>query len=157
MNTLMKRNGNGSTAATSFSSLVDRIFQDNLSRFFDEPVWNLSGTSRLRNIPTNLRETDTGYELQLAAPGLKKEDFKINLEGDTLTVKVDKEQQHTEENKSEGWLRREFQLQSFSRRFQLDDSIDASKISARYTDGILQVNLQKKEGAQKVSRTIEIS
>ncbi|SHL50449.1 HSP20 family protein [Chitinophaga jiangningensis] len=156
MNTLMKKNGNGLTSAASFSSMVDRIFQDNLSRFFDDPVWSVNGSSRSRNIPTNIRETDTGYQLQLAAPGLKKEDFKINLEGDTLTIRVDQQQESSQENKAEGWLKREFQIQSFSRSFQLDDTIDASNISARYADGILQVELLKKEGAQKVSRHIEI-
>lgn len=157
MNTLMKRtNGNGNLPAASFNGMVDRIFQDNLGRFFDDNFWGFNGLSRNVNVPVNIRETDKSFELELVAPGLKKEDFKVNLNGDTLTVSFEQQQQENQENKEEGWLRNEYRLSSFSRSFQLDDAIDASKITAQYKDGILHLQLLKKEGAQKVSRTIEI-
>lgn len=157
MNTLMKRtNGNGNQPAASFSGMVDRIFQDNLSRFFDDNFWGFNGLSRHANIPVNIRETDKSFELELVAPGLKKEDFKINLNGDTLTINFEQQQQENQENKEEGWLRNEYRRSSFSRSFQLDDAIDVSKITAQYKDGILYMQLQKKEGAQRVSSTIEI-
>jgi len=152
----MKRtNGNGNAPAASFSGMVDRIFQDNLGRFFDDSFWGFNGLSRNVNVPVNIRETDRSYELELVAPGLKKEDFKVNLNSNTLTVSFE-QQQNTEAHKEEGWLRNEYHIASFSRSFQLDDSIDASKITAQYKDGILHLQLLKKEGAQKVSRTIEI-
>lgn len=157
MNTLMKRtNGNGNLPASSFTGMVDRVFQDNLNRFFDDKFWGFDGLNRNVKVPVNMRETDKSYELDLVAPGLKKEDFKVNLNGDTLTVSFEQRQENEQSNKEEGWLRNEFRLGSFSRSFQLDDSIEVSGISARYQDGILHLQLPKKEGAQKVSRTIEI-
>lgn len=159
MNTLMKRtngNGNANLPATSFSGMVDRIFQDNLGRFFDDGFWGFNGLNQKVTVPVNLRETEKSYELDLVAPGLKKEDFKVHLNGHTLTVLFEQQAQQTEENKGQGWLRNEYTLGSFSRSFQLDDSIDTSKITAEYRDGILHLQLMKKEEARSISRNIEI-
>jgi HSP20 family protein len=153
----MKRtNGNGNLPATTFSGLVDRVFQDNLSRFFNDDFWGFNGVQRNVNVPVNVRETDKSYELELIAPGLRKEDFKVNVSGDLLTVSFQHQEENQEENKSGGWLRKEYKKQSFSRSFNLDDTLDANNITARYSDGILYLELPKKEGAQTLSRTIEI-
>jgi HSP20 family protein len=158
MNTLMKRsNGNVDLPATPFSSMVDRIFQDNLSRFFDDNFWGFSGPSRNTNVPVNVRETDKSYELEFVAPGLKKDDFKVNLNGETLTVSFEQQQQNDQGSKEEGWLRNEYRMSSFSRSFRLDDSIDPAQITARYKDGVLYLQLLKKETAQKAFRAIEVS
>jgi HSP20 family protein len=157
MNSLLKRtNGNGNQPATSFSGLIDRVFQDNLSRFFDDDFWGGNTLSRTVNVPVNIRETNKSYEMELVAPGLKKEDFKINVNGDLLTVSFEHKEEHSQERKDEGWLRREYKQQSFSRSFNVDDTVDPAKITAKYADGVLQLSLPKKEGAQKLSRTIEI-
>ena len=157
MNTLMKRtNGNGNLPATTFSGLVDKIFQNNVNRMFDDSLWGFSNVAHNVSVPVNLKETDKSYELELVAPGLKKEDFKINLHEATLTISFDHQEEQNKENKEEGWLRREYQKTSFSRSFQIDDAIDADKISAKYDNGILQISLQKKETAQPVVRNIEI-
>ena len=158
MNTMMKR-GNGNTPAASVSGMIDKIFQNNLSRFFDDSFWGFNGLNtgnQPMNVPVNLKDTGKSYELEVIAPGLRKEDFKINVTGDTLTVAFEQKEEQNEENKSEGWLRKEFRMRSFSRSFNLDDTIDASKISAKYRDGVLCLSLPKKEGAQPLSRTIEI-
>lgn len=156
MNTLMKRaNGNSNAPASSFTGMVDKIFQDNLSRFFDEDFWGFGGVNRQFNVPVNVRQTDKSYELELVAPGLKKEDFKINVSGEMLTVSFE----HREENKQGeegGWLRKEYNMRSFSRSFNLDDTVDVNKIAAKYSDGILQLSLPIKEGAKPISRTVEI-
>lgn len=158
MNTLTKRtNGNGNLPATSFSGIVDRIFQDNLSRFFDDSFWGFNGLNHNVGVPVNLKETDKTYELEVVAPGLKKDDFRVDLQDDMLTVSFDLQQQQEEQSKEEGWLRREYRMQSFSRSFHLDDTIEADKISAQYRDGILYLQLPKKEGAQRISKTIAIS
>ena len=158
MTTVMKRtNGNGNLPATNFSGLVDTVFRNDLSRFFNDDFWGFSGLDRRVNVPVNVRETDTSYELELVAPGLRKEDFKVNMSGDLLTVSFRHQEENNEENRSGSWLRKEYRQQSFSRSFTLDDTLDANKISARYTDGILYLSLPKKEGAQNLSRTIEIS
>jgi HSP20 family protein len=104
----------------------------------------------------NVQETDKSYEMDLVAPGLKKEDFKISVNGDMLTVAFEHKEENNQENKEEGWLRREFRMQSFSRSFSLDDSVDMNKIAASYKDGLLHLSLPKKEGAQRINRTIEI-
>ncbi len=157
MNTLMKRNnGNGNLPATSFSGMVDKIFQDNLNRFFDDDFWGFGGLDRSVNVPVNVRQTDKSYELELVAPGLKKEDFKINVNGDMLTIGFEHQEDNNQQNKDEGWLRKEYKMRSFSRSFSLDDTIDVSKATAKYADGILHLSLPKKEGAQTISRTIEI-
>jgi len=156
MNSLAKRNnGDKNLPVTSFSGMVDRVLQDNLGRFFDDNFWGFN--NRSTNVPVNVRETDKNYELELVAPGLKKEDFKINLNGELLTISYEQEQRNEQENKEEGWLRKEYARNTFSRSFQLDDTVDPAKIAAQYRDGILHVQLPKKEGAQKVSKTIQIT
>ncbi len=155
MNTLMKR-ANGNMPATTFSGLVDRLFQNNVNRFFDDDFWGFNGISQNVDVPVNIRETDKSYELQLVAPGLPKDDFKINVSGDVLTVSFDQKEEHSHENKEHGWLRKEYQKRSFTRSFNLDDAIDANKIDAKYADGILHLTMPKKEGARSISRTIEI-
>lgn len=154
MNTLLKRtNGNGNMPVTTFSGLVDKIFQNNISRLFDDDAGTFKTS---QNIPVNVQETDKSYELELVAPGLKKDDFKVHVQGDMLTVSFEHQDEQNQQNKKEGWLRREYQKSSFSRTFHLDDTVDAGKINAKYNDGILYVSLPKKEGAQRVARAIEI-
>lgn len=157
-NIMRKENGGARVAPNSFSGLVDQIFQDNLGRFFDDSVWGFNGNRALskNQVPVNVRETDKSYEMELVAPGLNKEDFKIGVNGDMLTVSFEQKQENQQENKDEGWLRKEFRMQSFSRSFSLDDSVDMNKITATYKDGMLHLSLPKKEGAQRINRTIEI-
>jgi len=158
MTTMMKRNGNGyQPATTSFSGLVDKLFQDNLSRFFNDGFGGFGSRDMRSTVPVNIRETDKDYQMELVAPGLKKEDFRINISGDMLTVSFERKEEEKKENEAEGWLRREYRMQSFSRSFSLDDSVDANGITARYNDGVLCLTLPKKEGAQALTRTIEIS
>lgn len=157
MNTLMKRNsGNGNLPPTSFSGMVDKIFQDNLSRFFDDELWGFRGLDRNVTVPVNVRQTGNSYELELIAPGLKKEDFKINVNGDMLTISFEQEEENNQQNKEQGWLRKEYKLRSFSRSFNLDDTVDVNKVEAKYSDGILHLSLPIKEGAKPISRSIEI-
>jgi HSP20 family protein len=136
--------------------VVDRVFQNNLERFFDDNFWGDNGFSSRNQVPVNIRETDKTYEMELMAPGLNKQDFKLNIAGDTLTVSFDHKEENKQENDQQGWLRREYRRQSFSRSFNLDDTVDADKIKARYENGTLQLSLPKKENAQKVTRPIAI-
>lgn len=158
MTSVMKRtNGNGNLPATNFSGLVDSVFRNDLSRFFNDDFWGFNGLDRSVNVPVNIRETDKSYELELVAPGLRKEDFKVSLSGDLLTVSLQHREENKEENSDGSWLRKEYKQQSFSRSFTLADTLDANNITARYSDGILYLSLPKKEGAQSLSRTIDIS
>lgn len=154
---IIKRNNGGSKLpALTYSNWIDQLFQDNLNRFFNDDLWGFNGLERQVNVPVNLKETDKTYEMELVAPGLKKEDFKLNVSNDMLTISFEEKDEQSEENKNEGWLRKEYRMQSFSRSFNLDDTVDVSKISAAYNNGILYLTLPKKENAQKLSRTIEV-
>lgn len=158
MNTLMKRAGsNGNVPAATLSGMVDTLFQNNLHRLFDDDFWGFRGLNRSVHVPVNIRHTDKSYELELVAPGLKKEDFKINIQGDMLSISFEERDEKNQQNQEEGWLRKEYLLQSFTRSFNLDDAVDANKITATYSDGILHLTLPIKEGSQPISRTIPIS
>lgn len=104
----------------------------------------------------NVIENENGFKLELAAPGLKKENFKINFNENTLTISAEKEVK-TEETK-EKFTRKEFSYASFKRSFTLPKTVDGEKIAASYNEGILTVELPKKEEAKpKEPRSIEIA
>ena len=108
MNNIIKRE-NGRQPAT-FGSVVDQIFQNNLNRFDDE-LWTpgLSGRTReLGNVPVNIKETDKTFEMELYAPGLTKQDFHLNMEGDLLTISFNKKTENKQESKPESWVREEY-------------------------------------------------
>jgi HSP20 family protein len=158
MANIIKRN-NGTGLATSrsrmpFSDWVDNVLQNTLNRFFDDSIEDFDGMLTKGQVPVNIRETDNSYELEVMAPGLKKEDFSVNISNNMLTLSFE----HKEENKQEreGYLRQEYRMQSFTRNFTLDETVDAEKISARYKDGVLHLSLPKKEGARKVTKSIEV-
>lgn len=109
------------------------------SPFYDE-FFRLPDSFKTRPA-VNIRETPEGFELQLAAPGLNKEDFKIRLEDGLLSLSAAIEK--TEEQKDEKWSRREFSYSAFERSFRLPDNIDAERINARYVNGVLHVSLPK--------------
>jgi HSP20 family protein len=129
--------------------------------FFSRDLWNwgLSNNSTTNTtIPAvNIRETNDHFEVEMAAPGMTKNDFKIELDGTTLTITSEKNQEN-EEKDGERYTRREFSYQSFMRSFTLPrDVVDADKIDARYEHGVLHLLIPKKENAkQRPPRKIEI-
>lgn len=140
----------------SFETVVDEIFRNNLNKLFDDDIWPVNSMRNPNQAPVNVQETDAGYELQLIAPGLRKEDFELNLTGELLTISYTKSADRKSENKNKGFLRQEYRLESFVRSFTCDDSVDATKVSARYENGILYLSLPKKEGAHPVSKSITV-
>jgi HSP20 family protein len=133
----------------NFGALIEDIFNNGLNR-----VWNEDSLTDRSDVPVNIRETDKSYELELIAPGLKKEEFKINIDKSILTLSFE----HKEEEKAqtEKLLRTEYKRRSFKRSFTLNDKVDASQISARYTDGVLYVTLPKKEQHEVTSQEINV-
>ena len=127
----------------------DDFFND---RFFNQ-VSNMNGRE---NTPAvNVSEDDKVYSIEVAAPGLSRKDFNLEIENDVLTISSENKESK-EENKS-NFLRREFNYQSFKRSFQLPDTVDQEHISATHEDGILKLTLPKKEElVQKAYRQIEI-
>ena len=106
------------------------------------------------SVPVNVKESATGYQIELVAPGFEKTDFRIDLEKDLLTISGEKKEELKEEN--EKLLRKEFQFRSFKRTFTIDEKIDATGIEANYVNGILLVNLPKKAVLKPEAKQIEI-
>jgi HSP20 family protein len=143
--TLVKFNdGNKSVAAPMFNDIFESFFNDS---FFSDRM--------ISRVPAvNISETEGEYHIELAAPGLKKEDFKISLDRNLLNISAERKSEHHEENKK--YNKREYSYSSFVRSFALPDSADDAHIEAEYTDGVLNVNVAKKEEAKMVTRQIAI-
>lgn len=106
----------------------------------------------------NVKETNDSFVVEIAAPGMKKEDFKVELDQQVLTISSEIKEEHESENKEEKFTRKEFSYQAFQRSFNLPDSIDSQKIKAGYENGVLKVELPKKEEAkEQPKRFIEIA
>lgn len=130
-----------------------------LSSFFDDFLFNDQG-SRESTLPSiNVKESNDDYLLEVAAPGMKKDDFKIELNDDVLTISSEKQQTNEEKDSEGNYTRREFSYQSFTRSFTLpSQKIMGDNIQAKYTDGILYITIPKREEAKKKpSRVIDIS
>jgi HSP20 family protein len=129
--------------SNQFPSVFDRFFDNEL---FDWSNRNFSNTNT--TLPSvNIKESNDGFEVELAAPGLEKNDFRIELNHDTLTISSEKEIKN-ETKEGQSFTKREFSYQSFSRSFTLPNTVDGDKIGAKYENGILTVNIPKKEEAK---------
>lgn len=141
---LVKRNSSNGL----FPSLMEELFR---------PDW-AGGQNLITNRsipPVNIRETDNSYEVELSAPGKKKEDFNINVENDLLTISSQSSKDNTEEDGK--YTRKEFSFSAFQRSFTLPETVKDDDIKATYEDGILKISLPKKEEAlPKPKRIIEI-
>ena len=118
---------------------------------------DFSANQRSGSLPAvNVLENDNDYVVEVAAPGLEKKDFRINLENDCLTISSEKENKSEERN--DNYSRKEFSCNSFSRSFNLPDTVDIDKISASHKNGILYISIPKKEEAKvQPARAIEVS
>jgi len=128
---------------------VNNFFDDFITRdLFDWTDKNFAALGS--NLPSvNLKETDTNIEVELAAPGMKREDFKVEIDNDVLMISSEKEEEKEEVRKKDNYIRKEFNYQSFSRTFTLPETANENKIEANYKDGILHVVIGKKDGAKK--------
>ena len=147
---IIKRNNEWSP----FTGVFDDLFTRDLWN------WGLSNNSTTNTtIPAvNIKETGDSFEVEVAAPGMTKNDFKIELDNNTLTISSEKENNY-EQKEGERYTRQEFSYQSFQRTFQLPkEVVDADKIQARYENGLLHLVIPKKEEAkQRPPRMIQIS
>ncbi|MFM2293434.1 MAG: hypothetical protein RIS29_3247 [Bacteroidota bacterium] len=134
-------------------SVFDRFFEGDL---FDWSNRNFSLTNT--TLPSvNIKEDSEGYQVEVAAPGFDKGDFKLQVDGDTLTISSEKKVEN-ETKDGERFTKREFSYQSFTRSFTLPQVADSEQISANYEKGILNVRIPKKEEAKpKPARLIEIN
>jgi HSP20 family protein len=135
----------------TFPSLIDEFFKGDVF-----PGFFLDFDKRMTTPAVNIVEGKDDYRIEVAAPGLDKNDFRINLENNVLTISAEIEDK--QEEKNEHFMRREFNYTSFSRSFTLPDSMNTEKIAARHKDGLLHVVIPKKEEArEKPARKINIS
>ena len=149
MGTLVKRNSTFPSANT----LLDDFFSKDIFDWSDKNFSTMGS-----NLPSaNLRETDSKLEVDLAAPGMKKEDFKVEIDNHTLMVSSEKKEEKEETRKKDNYHRREFNYQSFCRSFTLPEYIDENKVQASYKDGILHIDIAKKAGVKNnTPKTIAI-
>ena len=134
----------------SFDGLINELFNEipsHLTKAMREDVLNFP--------PVNIIEKSGHYNLQMQAPGMEKADFSINLDGQLLTITAEKKEEKKGEE-TDKLIRREFSQKAFKRSFTLDEKIDAENISATYENGLLTVELPKKEEQKKSSTDIKV-
>lgn len=135
---------NNGSLLPGFNDVFDTILNDT---FFNDRM--------VTRVPAaNISESQDHYHVELAAPGLKKEEFKISLDGNMLNISVEQHSDHRDGQKN--YSKREFSYNSFVRSFTLPDSANADSIEAIYTDGVLKIDIAKREEAKMVRRQIEI-
>src|ERR1700761_2511458 len=131
---------------------VNPFFSDVFNSIYNDSFLSDKLASRVPAV--NISETENEFQVELASPGLKKEDFKISLDKNVLSISADKKTENVEEGKKIS--KREFSYNSFTRSFTLPETADHTKIEAEYTDGILKLNVAKKEEAKIQSREISV-
>ncbi|MEM6525762.1 MAG: Hsp20/alpha crystallin family protein [Bacteroidota bacterium] len=141
-------------------TLIRRTNNDLFPTFFDDffgrDLFNHGLTNPIRSTTpaVNIREDENAYHVELAAPGVDKKDFKVELDNYLLTISFEKREEKEEKGQ---YTKKEFSYQSFSRSFNLPKSVENTKIAANYSDGVLHLDIPKKEEAkQKPSRLIKI-
>ena len=135
----------------------NRTYPSFLDDFFGRDFYPVPYQSNgFKSLPAvNITESDNGYTIEVAAPGLAKKDFKIDLDKTSLAIASVREDKQEESN--DRYTRREFRYTNFSRSFTLPETVDSDKISATHKDGILYVNIPKLDEAQeKPARQIAI-
>ena len=143
--TLVKVNNN----LRSFDGLMKDIFNEfpsTVAKTFREDVLNFP--------PVNITEKSSLFLVELAAPGFEKSDFIVKLDGNILNISTEKKEDKNEE--ADKLIRKEFTSKTFKRSFTIDEKIDATNITARYENGILKLDLPKKEEVKKVAKEITI-
>lgn len=137
-----------------YPSVFDDFFNTN---WFDWTTKNFSGqNSTLPSV--NVLEDEKEFQVEMAAPGMLKKDFKILLENNILNISSERKEEKKDMDKERKYARKEFSYQSFTRSFSLPEVVDAEKISATYENGILKIIIPKKEEViQKSKREIGIS
>ncbi|HUQ64533.1 MAG TPA: Hsp20/alpha crystallin family protein [Flavitalea sp.] len=142
--------------AATFGNVVDNIFQNSLQHFFDDNYWDTGGYKGISKVPVNIRETEDQYQLDVVAPGYRKEGFNIQVEGNMLTVSYNYRDENHDQSTKDKWVRNEYVPKAFSRNFTIDDTVDVNNINACYVDGILRLSMAKNEKAKTISRNIQI-
>jgi len=146
MNLIRYNSAHNNYAPTSFSNLIDRFFNDSLAR---------SGGSAYSFVPrVDILEEEKAFEIHVAVPGMNKDDFKIDLNDNYLTISG--ERKNSREKKENNFQSVEIQYGTFSRSFTLPENVDANGITAKYVNGILEVSIPKDE-RKTLKTTIKVN
>jgi HSP20 family protein len=143
-----------------------RPFQGSFNNFVDDlfaelPVFHKNGFDHQwkSSVPVNIKETDKNYSIEIVAPGFEKTDFKISLEQQLLTISAEKKtevKENQDNNPNEKQIRKEYSYRSFKRSFTLGEKADGANIDAKYVNGVLTLNLAKKEEVKPSVKEINI-
>jgi len=133
----------------TFNTLLDDLFAEVPVLYKNEFNPQTAGS-----VPVNITENEKQYSIEVVAPGFEKTDFKINLDQNILTIAVEKKTEAQENGSKQ--IRKEYNFRSFKRSFTLDDKIDGAGIEAKYVNGILRVDLPRKEDVKSASKDISI-
>ena len=143
--TLVKFNNRTRNNAPYFNNVFDSLFTEAVNK-----------NAAVNKVPgVNILESKENYTIELAAPGLEKSDFQINLKKDNLSVWAEKKAEDGAGEKN--YSRKEFDYLSFARSFVLPETVDAEKIAAEYVNGILTITIGKKVEVQPESKEIKVS
>ena len=127
-----------------------------LDDIFSEDFLSPTMSYRRETVPAvNVRETEKAFELEMAVPGMHKKDINVEIEEDALIISSEIKEENKEEN--DGYSRREFKFNSFKRSFNIPEDADAAKIDARHENGVLYVNIPKKEVKPSLKKMIKVS
>ena len=141
-----------------FNRPVSRNFGNLVDDFFSEvpALFNESFNKSVSNVfvPVNVKESEGSYQLDVVAPGFDKGDFKVNVDGNILTVSAEKKAEEKKENEKQ--VRNEYKYRSFKRSFTLDEKTDAAGIEASYINGVLSLNLPKKAEVKEAVKEISV-
>lgn len=137
---------NGRYNFPRFSNLIDSFFENEFPNVHGGDIFKTPAL-------VNIKDTKEGYQIEVAAPGFKKEDISVKVEGNLLTISAETKQES--EVKEEKYTRKEFNYSSFKRSFTLPKTIEVAKVGGNYENGILTVTLPKKEEAKETG-TFEI-
>lgn len=138
-----------STSMLSRTTNLPSVFDDFFKPWND---WFTNGgaMNKLMTVPAvNVKENENEYQLSLGVPGMKKEDFHINIDRDLMTISAEKEE--NKEEKNEKFSREEYNYSSFTRTFNLPDDAKYENIQAKYDNGVLMISIPKKEEAKKMT------
>lgn len=145
MSLLVKRNRNN--FARPFQSAFPNFFDDD--NFFEGNFLNSSAPA------VNVKENKDNFEIELAAPGMRKEDFKVDVDNGVLSISSEKEESN--EESEENYTRKEFSYSSFKRSFTLPENVNDENIKAKYKEGVLEITVEKKEkDPKKAPKAINI-
>ena len=143
---------------STYNARLHRNFVPSIfNEFFNDDLWNVTPAKQFASPAVNIVENEKDFQVEIAAPGMSKEEFKVRLENDNeLVIALEKEEEHKDEKQKKNYLRREFSYASYHQTFIIPEEVDIDKISASMADGILSVTLPKKEVVVKTPATRQI-